>query len=512
MTNQMEPARRKRAFLPKVRTGCLTCKARKIKCDQGKPHCQRCISTGRKCDGYRPPPSSTTPSPSPAPTQTQALFASKAERRSFHYFQTQASQSLGGYFHSSFWGREVLQAAIHHPPIRHLVIALGAAYEVFHDGSVPEHDENVGGMELALRQCNRSIARLGALTTASPGTPQSIETVCCVLTASVLFVYLASVRGHLAEAIGHVRSGMKVLHDFDLSIRHSPSSPSYPVPVSQLRGLLISLYGQLRAMVDDVALETNTTGDILVSHLKPAIIYISIPEAHRHVEALFYNTLAFCQDAAIRPPTSPERLEAVVGRHRELCGVLESSREALDVLSKSYDSELAGPSRQDKGIMVLRLYHLVIAVRLRIDVLRPDQRESAFDGLEDDFDEMLGYCEKLVEAGHGNTPRKPSCSSGLGYVMPLHTIAARCRTPRIRRRAVYLLSAHSRREGLWDGVLAGRIATHAQGMEEDIDNVPDKRIREVKIKFQGDKAALLQFVTVGDWKRGEQGAQQVIEW
>lgn len=485
----------------------MTCKARKIKCDQAKPHCHRCTSTGRKCDGYRLP-SPSTPSLRPPPTQTQALFASKAERRSFHYFQTQACHSLGGYFHSSFWGREVLQAAIHHPPIRHLVIALGAAYEVFHDGPTSNHHEDVGGMELALQQCNSSIARLAALTTKSPGSPQPVETVCCVLTASILFVYLASVRGHLAEAIGHVRSGMKVLHDFDQSIQHGPSSPSYPVPVSQLRALLLSLYGQLRVMVDDVALES--THDILVTQLKPAALYISVPEAHRHVETLFYNTQAFVQDAAIHPPSSPERLEAIVARHRDLCAVLESSRDALDVLSNSH--ELSGPSHQDKGLMVLRLHHLVIAIRLRIDVLRPDQRESAFDELEANFEEMLGYCEQLVEADDGNTPPKPSCSSGLGYVMPLHTIAARCRTPRIRKRAVYLLSAHSHREGLWDGVLAGQIAAQAQEIEEDAVDVPENRVREVKIKFQGDKAALLQFVTVGDWKRGHQGTQRVIEW
>ena len=36
----------------KVKTGCLTCKIRKKKCDEAKPFCQRCVDTGRKCDGY----------------------------------------------------------------------------------------------------------------------------------------------------------------------------------------------------------------------------------------------------------------------------------------------------------------------------------------------------------------------------------------------------------------------------------------------------------------------------
>lgn len=44
----------------KVRTGCLTCKIRRKKCDETKPTCLRCTSTGRKCDGY-PQPAVKTP-------------------------------------------------------------------------------------------------------------------------------------------------------------------------------------------------------------------------------------------------------------------------------------------------------------------------------------------------------------------------------------------------------------------------------------------------------------------
>ena len=32
--------------------GCVTCKIRKIKCDEGRPHCRKCIETRRRCDGY----------------------------------------------------------------------------------------------------------------------------------------------------------------------------------------------------------------------------------------------------------------------------------------------------------------------------------------------------------------------------------------------------------------------------------------------------------------------------
>ncbi|CAG5180958.1 uncharacterized protein ALTATR162_LOCUS9522 [Alternaria atra] len=39
----------------KVRTGCSVCKIRRVKCDETKPSCLKCTSTGRTCEGYAPP-------------------------------------------------------------------------------------------------------------------------------------------------------------------------------------------------------------------------------------------------------------------------------------------------------------------------------------------------------------------------------------------------------------------------------------------------------------------------
>lgn len=36
----------------KTKGACRTCKVRKVKCDEGRPCCNRCQSTGRICEGY----------------------------------------------------------------------------------------------------------------------------------------------------------------------------------------------------------------------------------------------------------------------------------------------------------------------------------------------------------------------------------------------------------------------------------------------------------------------------
>lgn len=44
------PKRRKR-WATRVRTGCTTCRERRVKCDEQKPSCLRCLATHRTCRG-----------------------------------------------------------------------------------------------------------------------------------------------------------------------------------------------------------------------------------------------------------------------------------------------------------------------------------------------------------------------------------------------------------------------------------------------------------------------------
>lgn len=50
------PKARVKAWHSKSKLGCRTCKKRRVKCDEGKPTCQRCAKIHLQCDGYDPPP------------------------------------------------------------------------------------------------------------------------------------------------------------------------------------------------------------------------------------------------------------------------------------------------------------------------------------------------------------------------------------------------------------------------------------------------------------------------
>ncbi|RDA83204.1 hypothetical protein CP532_1231 [Ophiocordyceps camponoti-leonardi (nom. inval.)] len=47
-----DPKGKKPAIKKRTKTGCLTCRKRRIKCDENKPRCKNCIKSKRECEGY----------------------------------------------------------------------------------------------------------------------------------------------------------------------------------------------------------------------------------------------------------------------------------------------------------------------------------------------------------------------------------------------------------------------------------------------------------------------------
>ncbi|KIW17758.1 hypothetical protein PV08_04953 [Exophiala spinifera] len=173
---EVEKAKRTRRTHNKVRTGCLTCKIRRKKCDEEKPFCRRCTSTGRKCDGYAQepsPPTSHEDSPTstcePDPKRQRTSINTKVaipslskptkarvvvdEERSvlsrppsnvmfendndffcFDFFRSRTGPEFAAYFDSSIWRTYVTKAAFQHPTVLAAASAVGAVHRRFELG------------------------------------------------------------------------------------------------------------------------------------------------------------------------------------------------------------------------------------------------------------------------------------------------------------------------------------------------------------------------------------------
>ncbi|KAG5944851.1 hypothetical protein E4U53_006808 [Claviceps sorghi] len=233
---------RQKKYAPKVRTGCLTCRNRRVKCDENKPTCLRCSKSGLHCQGYlyqdsvvvdavvRSPERSAVlhgPGFSLAPVATTP---SQQDMRMFHLMRTEALQKMTGSFDYHFWALDVLKAAHIYPAIWHLCLAFAATYERLRiSGQSPasagaRHESRV----YALEHQNASIQEVVKLVGGASLSRLDKEALVLVNT---LYAGLCSIDGELAESAGHFINALKFFSELERSASGDVMSPS-PSPSS----------------------------------------------------------------------------------------------------------------------------------------------------------------------------------------------------------------------------------------------------------------------------------------
>ena len=204
----------------------MTCKIRRVKCDETKPACDRCTSTGRKCDGYIVPP----PKKPSYKTITEIalvrgidpVLGSRNELRALDFFRTRTAPGLSSYFDAEFWTRLVLQMSHAEPAIKHAMVAVGTLHEKREDSvqtvpkirsvvmtdpmaiSVPVTKARDDSDPFALAQYNKAIQHLSKRLN-DPDTSSEIALLACIL-----FVCVEFLRGDVEPAMRHFQSGMAI--------------------------------------------------------------------------------------------------------------------------------------------------------------------------------------------------------------------------------------------------------------------------------------------------------------
>ncbi|KAE8370793.1 hypothetical protein BDV27DRAFT_140043 [Aspergillus caelatus] len=182
------PAKRKRASKPKVRTGCITCK---------------CISTGRKCDGYA---SQLARLKISQPLLTVTTAKSSTESRALEFFFHKSSSQLSGFFEGSFWKVTVLQLSLVEPAIRQAIAAIGSLHE--HKGGcklIPSFNTASGDPHPAIQLYTR------ALRSTIEKDAADIGAIPTVVVASILFTAFEFLRGNASAAASHISNGINLL-------------------------------------------------------------------------------------------------------------------------------------------------------------------------------------------------------------------------------------------------------------------------------------------------------------
>ena len=120
--------------------------------------------------------------------------------------------------------------------------------------------------------------------------------------------------------------------------------------------------------------------------------------------------------------------------------------------------------------------------------------ETVWDKFIFRFEHIVDLGALIVNATPGDQISQkpgPEFSLDMNIVAPLYAVAHRCRDPVVRRKAIALLYASPRQEGIWDSILTARVAERLMGIEEDglgtvtcAADVPEwARISNVDVKF-----------------------------
>jgi hypothetical protein len=191
----------------KVRTGCVTCKQRRVKCDEAKPTCHRCAKAGRQCSGYAPPPPKDRNAAGQplviisylAPDHSISFLPGVAtrEKRSLEFFK---QYTLVETFATPEWPEHLLRTSNYEDSVRHAIVALGALHENFSATSQMDED-------FAMRQYSKAMKQIMKLDMASN---TSTDT---ALISCILFACIESLQGHYRSSLLHINSGLQILKE-----------------------------------------------------------------------------------------------------------------------------------------------------------------------------------------------------------------------------------------------------------------------------------------------------------
>lgn len=218
-----KPTRRRRWHY-KTRTGCDTCKQRRVKCTEEQPECRKCKVGGRTCIYSERPDAKISELGFHQAAQLRPATAMTAtrepceEQRAFQFFHEKTAPMMATFtsFTKHFWTLIVPQVAASQPSVRHLAIALASRQEKELVTSTSEVTR------LQILETKHYASSLSSLTKGP--TLGDMEV---LLLASALFLGYGNfddLERQSAQHLIHLGSGLRILHERADSLRPTGDS------------------------------------------------------------------------------------------------------------------------------------------------------------------------------------------------------------------------------------------------------------------------------------------------
>lgn len=233
---------RVRSSAPKRRSGCLTCKARHIRCDESRPTCTRCIDSRRECRYHDPQPAAKYAVPQKkllpkGDLSTHALWSptsgsriqNERDHRYFKSFEHDLAPELPSGFKSNLWSQLVLQAAESEPIFR-LTVATAALREAVYNPWPSELENIASHRQYALTQYS------AALKSVRKSLSEGKDFLRTALISSLLIFCFENMLGDTERAVRNVQSALHIIHEQFEKQRKASSGfqpPNFSLPVEE---------------------------------------------------------------------------------------------------------------------------------------------------------------------------------------------------------------------------------------------------------------------------------------
>ncbi|OKO94386.1 hypothetical protein PENSUB_11653 [Penicillium subrubescens] len=399
---------RKRAFKPKVSTGCLTCK---------------------------------TLAPAPA-------VESSIEARALELFFHKTATQLAGSFEAAFFQGSVAQLSLVEPTIRHAIAAIAILHEELSSSS-PGREWDINGPEVPVQCYNRAIrALLQKFETEQ--TPISLTSM-----ANILFTCFEYFQGNLTAARSHVKSGIKLLESWRENTRllaHKPWGQSYDSYESYFMETEIApLLTVFRInILDNEDIEdarfylnpVDKNGDVVLG------------DRFENIQQARAGLLDVITSASGRLRAVNEHLpnNDLAGKKvNQITHVIPE--EIMSQWETKFDDLISRQSylwgnKERQAANIVRIINIAETLRARNYMT---SIESSWDSARAEYEEMLSIADSLI-SDHSRFPNDGFrlLSLDFGMLFCFHLLAWKCRWPSLRRWALSLLCKVPKREWLFD--------------------------------------------------------------
>ncbi|KAK6081139.1 Autophagy-related protein 2-like protein 1 [Seiridium cupressi] len=485
LLDRQPETKQKRTSHNKARTGCITCKARRVKCDEQKPLCHRCERAGIDCEGYsdpvdraRAPSSSARACSAPRVTASVHLRPKQLQRRIIcasnsaatspwssaslspivlsgrdasylDAFRYHVVNDFNSWLTPGFWDSIVMRVSMEDETIRHSILGLAAMAQVGRftqkqsDDAVKNPDKALDyseGVESTSEHHQAALSHYAAAISSCReklSNASSHEKSYCLkrlLISTIVFIIMEMMQGNINSAVNLVNNGLQLIQSAALD--GDSEQVDEELVMTKLIFSRFSIIGGLNPCSSD----GNEVGISI-----PKIDAITAPSVAASVETLLNQW-----NQTFRP-LQPFMMRSAFGHHITDEGLRDfEAKVALRASDlREWQTLIGSHIRRTRDAKVRRSL-LLTEVQLLITKIHLTYCEyktaSAYDAHINDFEEIVRLSDKFTDSELAGRMR---FTVDFNLFPWLSFTIARCRNRTVRKHALRTFVRLVFRQGGW---------------------------------------------------------------